>query len=79
MHVETDHATSVLTLVSCLVVVAGFVRDAMVVSILPYPFVVPSLTGARLSTRDYVLDRQISRWPCAFPLDVDTIYKAKKC
>lgn len=45
----------------------------MFVGIVPHPSMVPSLTGARLSAVDHVLDRQISRWPHSFPLDVDAI------
>lgn len=72
LHVE------LLTLVNCLVVVAGLVRDAMFVGILPHTSMVPSMTGAGLSTVDHMLDRKISRWPHSFPFDVDTIYTRQR-
>ena len=50
----------------------------MFVSVLPHSSVVSSMTGAGLSTVDHVLDRNVSRWPCSFPLYVDAIYEAGK-
>lgn len=72
------HYCRVLTLVNCLVVVTGLIRNAMFVGILPHPSMVPSVTGARLSAVNHVLDGKISRWPHSFPLDVDTIYTRQR-
>lgn len=72
------HHCWVLTLIDCLVVVACLIRDAMFVCVLPHPSMVPSMTGTGISTVDHVLDRQISRWPHSFPLDVDTIYTRQR-
>lgn len=77
-HERTERANGVLTLADGLVVVAGLVRDAMFVSVLPHPAVVSPLTGARLRAVDHVLDRNVSRWPRSFPLYVDAIYEAEK-
>lgn len=63
-----------LTLVNCLVVVAGLIRDSMFVGILPHSSMVSSVTGARSSTVNHMLDRDVSRWPPSSTLDVDTVY-----
>lgn len=62
-----------LTLINGLVVVAGLVRDAMMVSVLPHAGVVASVTASSLGAVDHMLHGQISRRPHCFPLDVDTI------
>lgn len=67
------HHFRVLTLVNCLVVVAGLVRDAMFVCVLPHPSMVSSMTGAGVSAVDHVLDGNVSRWPRTSPLYVDTV------
>lgn len=72
------HCCRVLTLVNCLVVVAGLIRDAMSVGILPHPSMLPSMTGARVCTVEHVLDRNVSRWPRSFPFDIDTVYIRQK-
>lgn len=77
-HERTERANGVLTLADGLVVVAGLVRDAMFVSVLPHPAVVSPVTGAGLRAVDHVLDRNVSRWPRSFPLYVDAIYEAEK-
>lgn len=66
-------SASALTLINGLVVVAGLVRDAMMVSVLPHPGVVASVTTSSLGAVDHMLHGQISRRPHCFPLDVDTI------
>lgn len=65
-------------MVECLVVVAGLVRDAVRVGVLPHPAVVPSVTGAGVGTVEHMLDGQIGRRPNSFALDVDTIYGRKE-
>lgn len=61
-----------------LVVVAGLVRDAVVVGVHPDPGVVPALAGPRVSTVDDILHRQVGRRPSTFPLDVDSVCEDKK-
>lgn len=61
-----------------LVVVAGLVGDAVVVGVPPDPGVVPTLTGASISTVNDILHRQVGRGPGPFPLDVDSVCKGKK-
>lgn len=68
----------VLTLVDSLVVVAGLVRDAMFVCIIPYPSMVSSMTGTRVSTVNHMLDGDVSRWPSASSLYVDTVYMKRQ-
>lgn len=58
------------TLVLRLVVVAGFVRDAVGVGILPHPRVVTPMAGARIAAVDDVLDGEVGGRPGSFPLDV---------
>ena len=49
-------AGGVLTLVFGLVVVAGFVRDALGVGVLPHARVIPPVTGTSVSTVNNILD-----------------------
>lgn len=62
-----------LTLVLGLVVVAGLVRDAMLVGVLPDNAVVAAMTGAGLATVDHVLHGQVRRRPRPLPLNIDAI------
>lgn len=56
MYVQLGDRVRGLTLVLGLVVVAGLVRDAMFVGILPHPTVITSMTGASLTTVHHILD-----------------------
>ncbi len=62
-----------LTLIFGLIVVAGFIRNAFTVCIFPHTRMISTVTGSCVTTVNHVLDREIDRWPCCFPLDVDTI------
>ena len=61
------------TLVNGLVVVAGFVWDAMLVGVLPHGEVVSSVAGPRVGTVQHVLDGQVGGRPGSPPLDVDAV------
>ena len=61
------------TLVEGLVVVAGFVWDAMLVGVLPHGEVVPSVAGPGVGAVQHMLDRQVGRRPGSPPLNVDAV------
>lgn len=62
-----------LTLILGLIVVAGFIRNAISVCIFPHARMISTFAGTCVPTVNHVLDREVGRWPCRFPLDVDTI------
>ena len=64
------------TLVLGLVVVAGLVRDAVLVRVGPHLHVVAALAGAGLRAVQDVLHRQKGGGPRPLPLDVDPICQA---
>ena len=67
-----------LTLVLCLVVVAGLIGDPMFVSVLPNAAVIPSMARASVTAVDHILDGEIGGRPRSFPLNVDAICSDRK-
>ena len=62
-----------LTLILGLVVIARFVRDALLIGIPVNTKMAAALTGASIGTVNDILYRQVGRWPRPFALDVDSV------
>lgn len=61
------------TLILSLVVVAGFIWNAVVVGIHPNTGVVSTFAGSCIGAVNHILNREVGGRPCTFSLYVDAI------
>lgn len=64
-----------LTLISGLVIIAGFIRNTVLVCVMIHPYMISTKTWPCPRAIDHVLHRQVCGRPGSFALDVDAVCK----